>query len=181
MTAIETTFEIIKIVVVVAAAVFTYYKFFREGSHHQRVEFDVTCKAIDLRNSERILEIECIVENKGNVEQRMDSIKVVIRGIRNGTPPKELKDHEPRLEFPEKLKAASLVSKKSGYYFIRPKVKQSFPLCVSIPFDYDLILVSGRFYYQKSKDRHTAEHVFNLRDKNQSEQYAFHNAGKPAS
>ena len=110
---------------------------------------------------ERVIEVGCVVENKGNVEQRFDDIRVSIRGIVEA-PLKELEGYEPRLEFPLKLADASLVANKLKYYFVRPKVKQKFPLVVKIPSGNIVILVRATFRYENTNEIHSAERSFRL-------------------
>jgi len=154
--------EFIKIFLAVAAAVFTYYRFFREGSHKQRIEFDIDCRDLGVAGQERILEIGCTAENKGNVEQRFDDIRVTVRGLQRGAALKEIDGHEPRLAFPEKLQRASLISAKYKYYFVRPKVKQRFPLVVRIPVSWSHVHVRGTFKYKGTDEIHSAERAFSL-------------------
>jgi len=162
MSATEITFEILKIAAALAAAGFAYFKFFREGSHKQRIESDLDCRVLGAFDGQRIVEIGCTAENKGNVEQRFDDIRVVVRGIENGAKLSELKDHAPRLAFPKKLATASLISERWKYYFVRPKVKQRFPLVLRIPAKYEFITVRSTFRYQSTTEIHSAERAFML-------------------
>ncbi len=157
----QLTFEIIKIVLAIAAAAFAYFKFFREGTHRQRIEFDIDYCDLGFIGAERAIEFGCIAENKGNVEQRFDGIRVTIRGIENG-PLSQLKGHEPRLEFPVEIARASLVTDKWQYYFVRPKVKQRFPLVVNVPQSCSIVWVRATFKYQNTDDIHSAERAFRL-------------------
>jgi hypothetical protein len=145
--------EIIKMGLLILAAFFTYYKFFREGAHKQRIEFDIDCVDLGIRNSERIIEIGVLAENKGNIEHRFDGIRVGLRGIDENSTLEEMKNNNPRLFFPidllERLnsKRASLISKEVPYYFVRPKVKQRFPLVVRIPANVTHIRARATFQY----------------------------------
>jgi hypothetical protein len=158
----EMIFEIIKITLALVAALFTYFQFFREGKHKQRIQFDIDCKKLGVVSNEQIIEIACIAENKGNVEQRFDDIRVVIRGIEKDSSLLELEGNAPRLAFPLKLASASLVQKKWEYYFVRPHVEQRFPLVVRIPQNVMHILVRSTFKYKNTSDIHSAERAFSL-------------------
>jgi hypothetical protein len=154
--------EVIKICLALAAAFFTYFQFFREGRHKQRIQFDIHCRDLGIVKNERIVEIGCIAENKGNVEQKFDDIRVVVRGLDKSSPLHEMENHAPRLDFPEELSKASLISKKWQYYFVRPHVTQRFPLVVKLPQSISHILVRSTFRYQGSGDIHSAERAFGL-------------------
>jgi len=154
--------ESIKIILAIAAAAFTYFKFFREGEHKQRIQFDIDCKELGVIGSERIIEIGSNAENKGNVEQRFDDVRVVVRGLEEGKPLRELEKHEPRLAFPMSLAKASLIPKKWRYFFVRPRVIQRFPLVLKVPKTITHILVRSTFRYQGTGDIHSAEKAFNV-------------------
>lgn len=155
-------FEVIKIGLAIAAAGFTYYQFFREGKHKQRIQFDIDCQDLSVLGKERIIEIGCIAENKGNVEQWVDDIRVEVRGLDASGSLGEMKNHAPRLKFPDKLSKASLISRKWKYYFVRPHVTQRFPLVIRIPGNVSHILVRSTFRYRGTDDIHSAERAFKL-------------------
>jgi hypothetical protein len=155
-------FETLKIVLAIAAATFAYFRFFREGEHKQRIQFDIDCKELGVTSSEKIIEIGSNAENKGNVEQRFDDIRVVLRGLEEGKPLSELEEYKPRLAFPVPLAKASLIPKKWGYFFVRPHVSQRFPLVLRIPRNISHILVRCTFQYQGTDDVHSAERAFDL-------------------
>ena len=154
-------YEAIKILLALGAAWFTYFRFFREGTHHQRIQFDLDWVDLGIFEKERVIEIGCIAENKGNVEQRFDDIRVKVRGIEHG-PLTQLKNHEPRLDFKSKLREASLIPARWQYFFVRPKVKQRFPLVISIPKATRLILIRATFRYKNSDNIHSAERAFQM-------------------
>ena len=154
-------FEIIKFSLVVIAAFFTYYKFFREGTHRQRIEFDIDFHNLGVKNSDRIIEIGALAENKGNVEQKFNSMLLRIRGIDNDSKLIELKDHKPRLVFPIDSKNKwEMIPKKYKPFFVRPGVKQRFPIVVKIPVDWTHIQVKITFKYNGTKDIHVSERAF---------------------
>lgn len=82
--------------------------------------------------NEKIIEVGVIAENKGYVEQKFTHIGLKIYGLDKKSELHELKGHKPRLEFPLKLHDTNLISKKNNYYFVRPKVKQRFPITLTI-------------------------------------------------
>lgn len=153
-------FEVIKIALAVTAAGFTYFQFFTEGKHKQRIQFDIDCQNLGIVGKERIVEIGCVAENKGNVEQVFDDIRVEIRGIDDNTTLSEIEGHEPRLAFHKELSQASLVSDNWDYYFVRPHVTQRFPLVVKLPSDISHVHIRSTFRYKGTKDIHSAERAF---------------------
>lgn len=154
-------FEIIKFALIVTAALFTYYKFFREGTHKQRIEFDIDFCNLGVKNSYRIIEIGALAENKGNVEQKFNSMLLRIRGIDNNSKLIELKNHEPRLAFPiDSKKKWEMIPEKYKPFFVRPGVKQRFPIVVKIPENWTHIQVKITFKYEGTKDIHVSERTF---------------------
>jgi len=155
-------FEFIKIALALIAAFFAYFRFFREGKHKQRIQFDIDCYNLGIVGKERIIEIGCIAENKGNVEQRFDDIRVVVRGLDKACDLNEMEGHAPRLSFPKELSKASLISPKWKYYFVRPHVTQRFPLVIKLPQSISHILIRSTFRYNNTDDVHLAERAFSL-------------------
>lgn len=167
MTTIQIIFDVIKIALVVIAAIFTYYKFFREGTHRQRIEFDIDFQNLGVKKLDRIIEIGALVENKGNVEQKFNSMRLRIRGINSESELTELKDHKPRLAFPLGANTMrEMIPKKYNYFFVRPGVKQRFPIAIKIPKDWTHIQVKITFKYKGTTDIHVSERAFQIKDEN---------------
>jgi hypothetical protein len=162
MIAMETSFEIIKISLAIGAALFTYYKFFSEDPHKQRIEFEIDCVDLGIKGSDRIIEIVVITENKGNVEHRFEDIRLHMRGIDAGSKLVEIEGHEPRLAFPIDLGKTSLVPEKLGYVFVRPNIKQRFTLARRVPASWTHIQARATFKYKRTDEFHTAERAFAL-------------------
>ena len=79
---IDVTINILQLIVVLSAAIWGYFKFFREGKHRERIEFDIDLIDLGLINDYRVVEIGCCTENKGYVEQIFNQISLKVRGIR---------------------------------------------------------------------------------------------------
>jgi hypothetical protein len=148
----EVVFEVVKIALVVVAAAFTYIKFFREGTHKQRIEFDIELRDLGVVGVLRILEVGCTAENKGNIEHRFDEIRVTVRGL-DGEVLKEFEGHEPRLKFPLEILRASLIPAKYKYFFVRPGVRQCFPLVVRVPAAHVHLHIRATFKYKTCRIR----------------------------
>lgn len=157
----ENIIDIVTLFVAAGGALFGYFKFFREGTHHQRIEFDLELQDLGVVGEERVVEVSCFAVNKGNVEQRFEKIIVKLRGI-EGEPISMLQGHEPRLSFPLEIAKASLISENWNYYFVRPKVKQNFPLVVTVPVTCTILWARATFRYHGSGDLHSAERAFKL-------------------
>jgi hypothetical protein len=157
----EIIFETLKLLFAIFAAGFTYFKYFREGTHKQRIEFDIDCCDLGIVGKERIIEIGCTAENKGNVEQRFDNIRLKVRGIEVGISKlSDIKGCEPRLTFSTEIAKASLIPAKWNYFFVRPGVKQRFPLVMRAPAKCTHIHVRSTFRYKGTDDIHSAERAF---------------------
>lgn len=155
--------ELLKIVMALGVAGFTYFRYFHEGIHKQRVEFDIECENLNTVGDHTIIELSFILENKGHVEQYFNSLNMTIRAI-NPTPGilTELENHYPRLEFPIELARGKLIPDKYKPFFVRPGVKQRFPIVMRVPIAYSHIHVRGSFKYKNNNELHTAERAFVL-------------------
>lgn len=153
---------LVTFLIALLGAIFTYYKFFREGSHHQRVEFDIELIDLGTNKNSRIIEIGIVAKNKGNIEQKFDDIRLKIRGMKNNQELSEIKNHEPRLSFPEKKPNISIIPKKYQYFFVRPNVSQRFPVVLKIPSNWGQLHTRATFKYFRSDEIHSSERAFKL-------------------
>ncbi len=152
--------------VVALGAFFTYYKFFREGSHRQRIEFDIEFKDLGIQGDFRVVEVAVTASNKGYIEQRFDEIRLTVRGIKKGAVLREIEGHKPRLSFPEKIGPIHVISPKYHYYYVRPGVTQRFPIVIKIPAGWCLLHTRSTFKYFGLDEIHSAERAFAINAKN---------------
>lgn len=158
----EIIIEIVKIAIATGAAAFTYFRFFREGEHRQRIQFDIDLRNLGLVDCERVIEIGCTAANVGNVEQQFDEIRVTVRALSSDSMLCEVEGHEPRLSFPVRCATASLIPKKYEYFFVRPKVEQRFPLVIRVSSAYTHLHVRSTFKYKDTNEVHSAERAFRI-------------------
>lgn len=141
-------------------ALWAYLRFWREGIHRPRIEFDIQCTFLGVQNNARVISFAAMAKNKGNVEHRFSRVSLRVRGIKAtgtlGRRPDE------RLDFPDPLLKAELVPEEFGYYFVRPGVEQPFTFTTTIPSDTRFILARAAFKYENSEDLHTSERVFEV-------------------
>lgn len=157
-----TTINTLSLLLTAAAAIFTYYKFFREGSHKQRIEFSIDVKDLGVFEHDRVIEVIISAVNRGHVEQKFDDIRLPVRGIRTGQNLSEFKGYEPRLAFPEKITSVSVIPDKYQYFFVRPGVVQNFPVVVRIPSSWRLVQARATFKYFTLNELHSAEGTFSV-------------------
>ncbi len=158
--------SLLNLLVVLIGAIFAYYRFFREGSHHQRIEFDIDYIDLGTNGEYRIIELGVIAENKGNIGQTFDQIRLKVRGINEGEELQEIKNHEPRLSFPEKLPVVEVIPKKFKYFFVRPSVTQRFPIVLRIPIGWSQLHARATFKYSGTNEIHSGERAFKLMKNN---------------
>ena len=158
---IKIIFELIKILLAIMAAIFTYYTFFREGKHEQRIEFEIEIKDLGIHGGDRIIEIAVIAENKGLVEHTVSELTLTVRGIDKTDQLKNINGFESRLGFEHKLAKTQIVP-DNDYFFIRPKVIQRFPLVISVTKSITHINVKAHSIYKTTKEFHTTERAFAL-------------------
>ena len=155
-----TTISILSFVLAATGVIFTYYKFFREGSHRQRIEFDIEFEDLGTQGEFRVVEVSVTASNKGHVEQKFDEIKLTVRGIIEGQDLREIEGHEPRLSFPEKIGPISVISDKYKYFFVRPGVTQRFPVVIKVPNSWCLLHARSTFKYFGLNEIHSSERAF---------------------
>ena len=146
---------------VVAAIAAGYW--FISNTIKQRVQFDIDCAFIPIREnpSELVVELRFVLENKGFVEHRLYNLNVSVHTSELGQDLKE-KDATKELEFSKTLlPEVQLVPDKYGYYFVRPGVRQIITHIIRVPSGLSIVRVTSCFYYDREKNYpHTARRVF---------------------
>ena len=134
----------------------------------QRVQFDLECNFIRLKQNDGVLvaELLFICENKGFVEHELYNLTVSVHAL------------ESELELNHKAKTGELIFKRQifplstispefpNHYFTRPGVRQVIPHIMSIPATVSVIRVTASFDYRKLHGRkHRIRRVFKVPSK----------------
>lgn len=145
---------------VAAGAAWAYIRFWREGVHRPRIEFDILCTFLGMQSGVRVASFAVLANNKGNVEHKFSRVSLKARGILAAQELKRRQDG--RLDFPESLLKAELIPEEFGYFFVRPGIAQPFTSTTIIPDDTRFILARAAFRYENSEDLHTTERAFEV-------------------
>ena len=152
---------IIQTVVVVAGAIWAYFRFFREGTHNPRVQFSVDCEFLGPQNGRYVAAFTITAKNCGHIEQHFREIRIRVRGIEAGADLSTWETRPPLLEFPmEEFETYNIVPRRSQYFFVRPSVEQQFSFVTSVPENWKFILARATFKYERTSEIHTAEKAF---------------------
>lgn len=160
-------FSAVQLAVVVTAAIWGYFRFRKERTHNPRVEFSVDATIFPPQEGTRLVEFRILVNNKGAVIHRFQSIKLRVRGIPTGAAITNWETHEPRAYFPEALiKGAEVIHKeKYDHIFVEPGVEQTIAYCTIVPASMAFISAHVAFHYDEEKFwPHSAERVFAVND-----------------
>ena len=148
----------IQTAIVIIGAVWAYFRFFREGTHNPRVQFDIDCDFLGPQNGRYVAAFTVTAKNCGHIEQHFKEIRIRMRGIENGVDLITWNERPPLLEFPlEEFDTYNIIPSRSEYFFVRPGVEQRFSFVTSVPENWKFILARATFKYQKTNEIHTAE------------------------
>jgi hypothetical protein len=154
------------VLVPVLGAVWVYYRYLREGFHRPRIEFDIECKFIAVKNGECVAEIVVSANNKGMVRFTFPEIRLRARGLKEKSNlnywVKDDKQQGVRLEFPEKIFTENIIPPKYKYYFVEPGVRQPITYITKIPKDIKVLSLHASFRYRFRREIHTSEKVFEV-------------------
>ena len=156
-------FSFAQLTAIIGGAAWAYLRFWREGQHAQRIEFNLSCEFFEPQDGSRIASFSLHAHNRGNVERRFVRISLRILGLKTTDALSCRADD--RLLFPHHLVSAEVIPKKFGYYFVRPGVDQRFSFTTIIPDDVRYVLARAAFKYENSDDLHTTERVFDAQRK----------------
>ena len=156
----EVVISIAQTVGIAIGALWAYFRFWREGIHRPRIEFDIQCAFLGTQGNASVVSFTVLANNKGNVEHRCSRVSLRVRGIT--TDQTLARRPDARLDFPKSLLKAELVPEGFGYYFVRPGIAQPFTFTTTIPADARFLLARAAFKYENSEDLHTSERVFEV-------------------
>jgi hypothetical protein len=154
--------QVMQLSFVLAAAIWAYFRFWRERSHMSRMEFDVSCRFHGPQDGRFLAEFTLGAHNKGLVIHKFPSIRLRVRGIKSGA---ALQSWEgSRVLFPEKIldNVEVVYKKKNPYLFVEPGVEQRIGYVTTIPTDCAFIIARAEFRYDSERS-HSAERVFTVR------------------
>lgn len=152
-------------VVVLVAAIWAYFRLFREGIHKPRIELDVECSFHGPQNDRYVAAFIIHATNRGNVEQIFPEIRLRVRGIESAADLNAWKGHEPLLEFAnEEFDTVDIIPKSMEYYFVRPGVHQKFSYVTSVTASWRFVIARATFKYEATNEVHTVERAFEVRD-----------------
>lgn len=156
----DVIFSFLQLLGATAAAGWAYFRFFHEGTHRPRIEFDIQCTFYRPQGNARGAMFAAQIVNKGTVEHKFTRITLKLRGVRRGEPLMRMEDQ--KWEFPESLLKAELVPPKFGYFFVRPGISQSITFPTTLDSRIAFVLAHAAFIYEGSEDMHTVEKVFEV-------------------
>lgn len=162
----------LKIISPAIAGIWVFYKYFREGFHRPRIEFDITCNIIDSNQDDYLLELTLLANNKGNIRFTFTELMLRVRGIEQDTAIEFWGDTK-RAEFPVALINENIIPPRFKYYFVEPGVTQPISFTTKIPKNIKYIVAYASFKYRHRfkiklcppaviREKHTRERVFDL-------------------
>ncbi|MDR8392238.1 hypothetical protein NC796_13880 [Aliifodinibius sp. S!AR15-10] len=148
--------------VVVVGAIWTYWRFFHEGAHKPRIEFDLECDFHGPQQGYYIVAFRLQAINQGRIEHQFDGITLRIRGIASDEGINEWQGREPLAYFPHKKFEENIIPERMKYFFVRPGVQQRFSYVTRVPATWSILLAQAEFKYKESRELHTAERAFTV-------------------
>lgn len=156
----------ITIVIGLIGILWTLYRYFREGFHRPRIEFDIECNILGEHLGEYLAEFTIYAHNKGHIKFTFPEIRLRVRGIDTNSPLSYWPEHGKRLEFPIPVFNEKIIPPKFKYYFVEPGIKQPITYVTKIPNNIRFIVARASFKYRFKNKLHTSERVFELKCNN---------------
>lgn len=160
--------DLLQTIFIIIAAVWSYLRFFREGTHRPRIELDVSHEILERDQTQQALAFIVSATNHGQVDFRFNDLRLRVLGKIQGEDVKTIDfktmtGNTPYLEFPEgTTESRSIIPKKSKYFFVRPGVTQHFSYSTAVPSSWSRVIVRACFKYPTTGELHTAERIFCL-------------------
>jgi hypothetical protein len=126
------------------AGLWVFYKYYREGFHRPRIEFDIECNVVGSNESDSIVEFVVIANNKGKIRFTFHELQLRVRGINEGESFAYWRDSK-RMEFPEKVLDENIIPSKYKYYFVEPGINQAISYITKIPKNMRFVVAFAAF------------------------------------
>jgi hypothetical protein len=163
--AIKPWAEIVSGTAATGAIVAAAWWFFVTARFRRRIQFDSDCSFFQANPHSNwiITELQFIFENKGFVEHRLYDLTVSVHALESEDEPKTKNDTRELLFNRQLLPKVSIVPRTTGFFFIRPGVRQVITHIIAIPASVSVIRVTSSFSYKQSdKYPHTARRIFKV-------------------
>jgi hypothetical protein len=154
-----------QLAIVVAGAMWAYFRFVRERAHSPRMALGIECEFYGPQSASYLAALCIIIRNEGLVQQRLQDIRLRLLGIASDQPFGEWDADPPRVEFPVKLVDAQVIYKKKyGHIFVEPGVEQRLTYVTQVPQGIAIVLARVEFQYEgrRRQRTHSAERVFRV-------------------
>jgi len=154
--------NLIEIVIILITAIWAIIRFGIERPLDAGIEFDLDCTVVGIQDNKKLLQINLLVENKGNKEHKFKELILNIYGIANNEHIKNYKESD-LLDYGKKLQKHDFVTCKLGYYFVRPKVKQRFSYVTFVDQSISFVYLNASFFYNDTANNfHNTERLFKI-------------------
>ncbi|MGT2502837.1 hypothetical protein ACVOMS_22635 [Bradyrhizobium guangxiense] len=160
--------EWLKFVAIVIAAIWAYYRFFRERTFAPNLHARLGMLLHGTQSDHFIVELQVRMENNGKVLIDLSTISAEVRGLRRD---QKIPEHQDKftLELPDVLYSApSIVSLNT--VFVEPEGRSMRRIFASIPTEYRFIFVQSRLR-QVSGDSFVVFRLFDLDNPNKNDNF----------
>lgn len=153
---------VIKLVVLVAGAVWAVCKWRRREEHFPRIALDVQARFIEADPGRPwVLEIVATIENKGLVPIKIKDFGFSLRVLRKADKwIWNTKARRGQLDFGDESLAEKFVTASMGYTFVSPSVRTEYTYVTALEPDVELIRINADFLYPTRGETHHAARVF---------------------
>ena len=160
------------------AGLWVFYKYYREGFHRPRIEFDIKCNVIGSNEDDYLVEFIVIANNKGNIRFTFHELQLRVRGMNKENSFAYWRESK-RMAFPEKILDENIIPSKYKYYFVEPSTNQAISYITKVPKNMQFITAFAAFKYRHRinvlfsplrivREQHTWEKVYSLSNKKQN-------------
>ena len=151
-----------KLILLFIAALWGYYRLWREGILRPRIEFEIECEFLGIENNQVLAQFILKAKNKGLVRYKFRKIELQVRGIRKDQKLEFWEGMNNRLNFPESIIKANVIPKEYNFYFVEPNVQQAMNYITKINRDIEYIVVNAKFRYDRFTP-HSIEKAFKVK------------------
>ena len=152
------------ILALIIGGIWAYLRFVRQVEYFPHIEFGVDIQFVGLQNSEWLVELQALINNKGSVRHEIHDFQFDLRYLKKSD---KLQDGDEKIGhqtfIPHLLKEESWVEYIT---FVDPGNNGRYSYITTIPKDATFLLLHGRFRYKDENFFHTADKLIKVPTQN---------------
>ncbi len=152
---------------IIIAGVWAYNRFIRQQENFPNLVFSADINIIGRQDTEWLVELIAIVENRGKVQHKMENFTFVFDALYKDEKLNSSKDWRDQIDFPHAIARGTFLPDTMKYFFVDPGTSAKYSYITKLPAQATFAILHCNFtYIDKRNYTHTAERTIKVKDQN---------------